>query len=183
MLYQDLIKCFLFRNSNIIFLGSLYLYAIKIVSRILLSESFFNIIESFKFLQYTLCCRSWQTGIRIMEKVSSLEPALFQSWLMDSTSHTCLPMEIIQESLPKCPTSLITNQELRALMARHSPYPGIQQKFHDSPKPNFFKTAYSNPHTLGHFFFFLWHDELTHLFQLTWILKIFPFWKNVLTYW
>lgn len=54
-----------------------------------------------------------------MEKVF-LEPVLFQPWLMDNTFHSHLPVEIMQEPLPKCPLSWIFLQELCALLTSHS---------------------------------------------------------------
>lgn len=62
-----------------------------------------------------------------MEILSFLDAALFQSWLVDGTVHTHLPIRIMQESFPKYSQSLITNQEHCALVATHSHH--LQPKF------------------------------------------------------
>lgn len=85
-----------------------------------------------------------------MEVVYSPELMLFQSWHMDDTFHTLLPMEIMLEALLKCLLSLITLKELYALVVCHSFHLAFSQFFHDS--------IFLSPQLLAKFF----HD---HLFQ------------------
>lgn len=64
-----------------------------------------------------------------LEIMSSLEEALFQSWLTDTTFHTHLSMEIIQKTLLKCLHTLNTLQEFCELVASHSCHSCFQPKF------------------------------------------------------
>lgn len=66
-----------------------------------------------------------RNGILSTKIVPSLEPPLFQSWVMDGASYTCLQMDVMQEALPKCPMSLITVRKLCPLIASHSCQPDL----------------------------------------------------------
>lgn len=76
--------------------------------------------------------------------VSSLEPALFQLWLMDGTFHNHISVEIMDGPLSRCPMSLIFFQELCVVMRSHFHHLAFSQMFHDrtfpshGPELNFF---------------------------------------------
>lgn len=63
-----------------------------------------------------------------MKMASSPEVALFQSWFTHITFHNYLTMGIMKKSLSKCQLSLITFQEVCALMANLSGLSDLQLK-------------------------------------------------------
>lgn len=70
-----------------------------------------------------------------IEMVSSMEPAVFQSWLTDSIFHTQLSMEIMQKPFSESFLSLWPSAEIITTGILH----------HCGPQPNFSMTACSPP--------------------------------------
>lgn len=89
-----------------------------------------------------------------MEKVSFLEPTLFQLWLTNGTSHTCLPIGIKQEPLPECPLSLIILQESSVHLYQVIP---LAPAF--SRDSNFSLTEWSCPSAFKPNYFMMWRSH------------------------